>query len=133
MSKTYERILALVFAIGLLVGVAGLAHAGPYEEALEKFTTDDFADTADAITAVATSGNPFAAPLIQALQDGRLMFSAKDKKVFIKTKDDKLIDAMTGKPVDGAGPDDVDVVRVNNRLRGVIDAAQPVVDANGID
>ena len=57
------------------------------------------------------------------LQNGRLQFSAKDKKVFIKTADDKLIDAETGKPFDGAPPDDLDTVRVNNRLRGVIDAA----------
>jgi urea transport system permease protein len=120
----YDRVLALVFILGLLVAGAGVAYAGPYDDALEKFTTDDYADTADAITAVATSGNPLAAPLIEALQDSRLMFSAKDKKVFIKTKDDKLIDAATGKPVEGAGPDDVDIVRVNNRLRGVIDAAQ---------
>jgi urea transport system permease protein len=117
------RILALVFVLGLLVAGAGLAHAGPYADALEKFTTDDYADTADAITAVATSGDPLAVPLVEALQDARLMFSAKDKKVFIKTKDDKLIDAATGKPVDGAGPDDIDTVRVNNRLRGVIGAA----------
>src|SRR5450631_694381 len=124
MRNFYDRILALVFILGLLVAGAGLAQAGPYEDALEKFTTDDYADTADAVTAVATSGSPLAAPLIEALQDGRLQFSAKDKKVFVKTKDDKLIDAATGKPVDGAGPDDIDVVRVNNRLRGVIDAAQ---------
>ncbi len=123
MGKFRDRILAIVFAIGLIVSAAGLAHAGPYEDALEKLTTDDYADTADAVTAVATSGNPMAAPLIAALQDGRLQFSAKDKKVFIKTVDDKLIDAETGKPFDGAPPDDLDAVRVNNRLRGVIDAA----------
>jgi urea transport system permease protein len=124
MRNFYDRVLALVFILGLLVAGAGFAHAGPYDDAIEKFTTDDYADTADAVTAVATSGSPLAAPLIEALQDARLMFSAKEKKVFIKTKDDKLIDAATGKPVDGAGPDDVDIVRVNNRLRGVIDAAQ---------
>jgi urea transport system permease protein len=124
MRNFYDRVVAFVFILGLLVAGAGFAHAGPYEDALEKFTTDDYSDTADAITAVATSGSPLAAPLIEALQDARLMFSAKDKKVFIKTKDDKLIDAATGKPFDGAGPDDVDIVRVNNRLRGVIDAAQ---------
>src|SRR5476649_1567267 len=123
MRNFYERIVALVFVLGLLLAGAGLACAGPYEDALEKFTTDDYADTADAITAVATSGSPLAAPLVEALQDGRLLFSAKDKKVFIKTTDDKLLDAATGKPVDGAGPDDIDTVRVNNRLRGVIDAA----------
>ena len=51
------------------------------------------------------------------------MFSAAQKKVYIKTKDDKLLDAATGKPVAGAPPDDIDTVIVNNRLRGVIDAA----------
>ncbi len=123
MGVFYDRILVLVFVLGLLLAGAGLAYAGPYEDALEKFTTDDYADTADAITAVATSGSPLAAPLIEALQDVRLLFSAKDKKVFIKTPDDKLIDAATGKPIDGTGPDDIDTVRVNNRLRGVIEAA----------
>src|SRR5664279_4285696 len=99
--------------LALIAGVLAFtpaAHAGPYEEALPGFTTDDFSDTADSINAVVASANPLAAPLIAALQDGRLMFSAKDKKVFIKTADDKLTDAETGKPVDGAGPDDVDVV-----------------------
>ena len=51
------------------------------------------------------------------------MFSAKEKKVYIKTKDDKLLDAATGKPAEGAAPDDIDNVRLNNRLRGVVDAA----------
>ena len=119
-----DRLIALVFAIGLLIAAsATTALAGPYEDALPGFTTDEFSDTIDAVNAVAVSGNPLAAPLIAALQDGRLLFSAKDKKVFIKTKDDKLLDAATGQPVAGTPPDDVDTVRVNNRLRGAIDAA----------
>jgi urea transport system permease protein len=123
MRLTYDRIIALVFAVGLLVAGAGLAHADPYQDALAGFTTDEFSDTVDAINAVAASGNPLAAPLIEALQDSRLMFSAKEKKVFIKTKDDKLLDATTGKPAEGAPPDDLDNVRLNNRVRGVLDAA----------
>jgi len=121
-----RRFIVCFFALALVTGMLAAlsaAHAGPYEDALEKFTTDDYSDTADAVTAVATSGSPLAAPLIAALQDGRLQFSAKDKKVFIKTTDDKLVDAETGKPFDGTPPDDIDTVRVNNRLRGVIDAA----------
>jgi urea transport system permease protein len=118
-----DRVIAFVFAVGMLVGGAGIGHAGPYEDALAGFTTDEFSDTADAVTAVATSGSPLAPALIAALQDGRLQFSAKDKKVFIKTADDKLVDAETGKPFEGTPPDDIDTVRVNNRLRGVIDAA----------
>jgi urea transport system permease protein len=123
MRAFYDRIVALVLALGLLAGAVGLAHAGPYEDALAGFTTDDFSDTVDAVNAVVASGSPLAAPVIEALQGGRLMFSAKDKKVFIKTKDDKLLDAATGKPADGAAPDDVDNVRLNNRLRGVVGAA----------
>jgi urea transport system permease protein len=113
-------ILALIAGV---LAFTSAAHAGPYEDALAGFTTDDFSDTADSINAVVASGNPLAAPLIAALQDGRLMFSAKDKKVFIKTADDKLIDAQTGKPFDGTLPDDLDAVRLNNRLRGALDAA----------
>jgi urea transport system permease protein len=123
MRVFYDRIIALVFALGLLVAGAGLAYAGPYEDALAGFTTDDFSDTADAINAVATSGSPLAAPLLQALQDARLQFSAKYKKVFIKTKAGGLLDAATGNPAAGVPPDDIDTVRLNNRLRNVIGAA----------
>lgn len=119
-----DRLIALVFAIGFLVAASATAAlAGPYEDALPGFTTDEYSDTIDAVNAVAVSGSPLAAPLIAALQDGRLLFSAKDKKVFIKTKDDKLLDAATGQPFAGTPPDDVDTVRVNNRLRGIIEAA----------
>ncbi len=123
MRVFYDRIIAFVFALGLLAGAAGLAYAGPYEDALAGFTTDDFSDTADAVNAVVASGSPLAAPVIEALQDLRLMFSAKEKKVYIKAKDDKLLDAATGKPAEGAAPDDIDNVRLNNRLRGVVEAA----------
>jgi urea transport system permease protein len=119
----YDRIAAFVFALGLLVAGAGLARAGPYEDALAGFTTDDFSDTADAVNAVAASGSPLAARVIEALQDARLLFSAKEKKVYIKTKDGALLEAATGKPAEGAAPDDIDNVRLNNRLRGVVDAA----------
>ena len=56
MGKFHDRILALAVAIGLIVSAAGFAHAGPYEDALEKLTTDDYADTADAVTARAGAG-----------------------------------------------------------------------------
>jgi len=123
MRVFYDRIVAFVFALGLLVAGIGLAHAGPYEDALAGFTTDDFSDTADAVNAVAASGSPLAARVIEALQDARLLFSAKEKKVYIKTEDGALLEAATGKPAEGAAPDDVDNVRLNNRLRGVVDAA----------
>ena len=87
---SYERIIALVFALGLLlagaVGANAQGNAQGFESALAGFTADSFSDTDTAITAVAASGNPLAADVIQALQDGRLLFSAEAKKVFIKDK-----------------------------------------------
>ena len=123
MRRFCDRIIAFVFVLGLLIAAAPPVHAGPYEDALAKFTTDEFDDTIDGINAVAASGNPLAATLIQALQDGRLLYSAAEKKVYIKTTDDKVLDAETGKPIAGKLPDDADNVRLNNRLRNVIDAA----------
>ena len=51
------------------------------------------------------------------------MFSAEQKAVYIQDDAGKLTDAATGQPIAGDPPADLDNVRVNNRLRGVIDAA----------
>jgi len=123
MRKFYDRIIALVFAFGLCVAASGVAHADAYTDALPGFTEGSLSDTGDAIDKVVASGNPLAAPLLQALDDARLMFSAAEKKVYIQTKDGKLLDAATGQPYTGKVPDDIDTVIVNNRLRGIIEAA----------
>ena len=91
--------------------------------ALAHFLEDDFAETDTGITEVAASGDPRAATIIEALQDGRLSYSAEQKKVFYKDKAGKLIDAATGAPVTGAEPADLADVRVNNRVRRALDAA----------
>ncbi|HEY6831312.1 MAG TPA: urea ABC transporter permease subunit UrtB [Pseudolabrys sp.] len=122
MRGLFGRLIALAFVVCTLAA-AGAAHAGPYEDALPKFTTDEFDDTIDGINAVATSGNPLAAQVIQALQDGRLLFSATEKKVYIKTTAGAVLDAETGKPLAGAPPDDAANVRLNNRVRNIVNAA----------
>jgi urea transport system permease protein len=111
-------LLAFSFALG---GTA--AHAASLEEALTHFTADDFSETIAGINEVAGSGDPRALTIIRALQDGQLLFSTEKKAVYVKDASGKLTDAATGQPVEGAAPADVDVVRLNNRLRGAIDAA----------
>lgn len=119
----YGRLIALALVLAMLVAGATAVRADSYEDALAGFTADSFSDTADATDAVAASGNPLAAPLLEALRDGRLMFSAKEKKVFIKTADGSRLDAATGKPFAGPPANDIDTVRLNNRLRNLIEAA----------
>ena len=118
-----DRFIALVLALGVLAAVTTIARAGPYEDALLRFTADSFDDTIEGINAVAASGNAFAAPVIGALQEGRLFFSAESKRVFIRERSDQLIDAATGRPVAGGGPADLAPVRLNNRLRRIVEAA----------
>jgi urea transport system permease protein len=116
-------VLALVCSLGVLAAAMTAAAAGPYEDALPHFTTDSFTDTTDGISGVAASGNPLAATVIGALQEGRLLFSAEAKRVFFRDKSDQLIDAATGAPVSGDPPADLAPVRLNNRLRGLVQAA----------
>jgi len=122
MRSFYDRIVALVFVVGFLFAGATAAHAGAYEDALVGFTADSFGDTADAIDALAASGDPRTGPLLEALKDQRLLYSTEAKKVFIKDPSDKLTDAATGEPV-ATPPSDIDNVRLNNRVRGMLDAA----------
>ncbi len=98
------------------------AFAAPFEDAVGKFTTDDFSDTEEAIGEVAASGNPLAFPIISALQDGRLMADPDSKKVYLTDPDGKSIDVMTGQPV-ASVPDSAAAVRLNNRLRRRVEAA----------
>jgi len=119
-----DRFMALVCALGVLAAVMTAARAGSYEDGLLRFTADSFDDTIEGINAVATSGNPLAASVIGALQEGRLLFSADSKRVFIReAPSDRLIDAATGEPVAGSTPSDLAPVRLNNRLRRIVEAA----------
>src|ERR1044072_4019564 len=115
-----ERIVALVFALGLLIAGALHATAQNYEGALAGFTKDSFNDTDAAISAVAASGNPLAVQVVEALQDGRLLFCGD--KVFIRAKAGAILDAATGKPAADA-PANLKPVRLNNRLRRSVEAA----------
>ncbi len=120
-ANVFDRLRALALAV-LLIAFAVPALAGPFEDAIGKFATDDFSDTEEAIGVVASSGNPLAYPIISALQDERLMFDADSKKVYIKQTDGKAIDAETGAAVDSI-PDSASAVRLNNRLRRTVEAA----------
>jgi urea transport system permease protein len=135
MRACYERGAALVLSLGrslafwlglllaTLLATSLGASAQSYEDALAKFATDSYNDTDAAVTAVASSGNPLAEQVIAALQDGRLLFSADDKKIYVRDAKGAVLDATTGKPIAGAEPTGLKPVRVNNRVRRAIEAA----------
>ena len=116
------RWLAALLAIALAFAAAPLRAAG-LEEALAHFATDDYGEIEEGITAVAASGDPRAAAIIEALQDGRLLYSAERKKVYYRDVSGTLFDAVTAVAITGGEPADIDTVEINNRLRRAIDAA----------
>src|SRR5215472_17313777 len=79
LAKVLAPFRALALSV-LLTAFALPAFAGPFEDAVAKFATDDFSDTEEAIGAVAASGSPLAYPIISALQGERLMFDAGSGK-----------------------------------------------------
>jgi urea transport system permease protein len=130
MAKLAARLAILVLALGQLMGVAvpaaaQIAQAGTegYDQVLARFTADTFIETEAAIAGVAASGHPLAAKVIEALQDGRLLFSPDDKKVYVREPSGRFLDAADGQPVAGPAPAGLKTVRINNRLRRAIDAA----------
>jgi urea transport system permease protein len=117
---------ACLVVLLLLCGVAlrcPTAYADNLDAAVAHFAADDFTESLDGINAVASSGSARAENVLRALQDGRLMFSAERKAVYVKDESDKLTDAATGGPISGDAPADLDAVRLNNRLRGALEAA----------
>jgi urea transport system permease protein len=118
-----ERLLGVVFAFVILLGSASASRAGPYEDALPHFLSDSFNDTIDGINAVVASGHPLAEKILGALQDGRLFFSAAERKVFFRNEQERMFAAESGNAVSDAPPADLAQVRLNNRIRGILQAA----------
>jgi len=131
MRALYGRLRVIAVAFGLLLAAGAAANAQGnaqanaqgFEGALSGFAADSFSDTETAIGAVARSGDPRAALVIEALQNARLLFDPDTKKIYVKDKDDRIVDAATGQAVAGAAPANLQPVRLNNRLRRAVEAA----------
>ncbi len=119
-SRACLVVLLLVLCFALDWETARAASAA---DAITHFTADDFSETLTGIKEIAGSGDPRAETILRALQEGQLQFSAQRKAVYIKDVSGKLTDAVTGQPISGELPPDTDNVRLNNRLRGALDAA----------
>ncbi len=120
--QIFRRACAAAIVCLLASALIVPASAGPLEDAVAKFANDSFSDTEAAVSAIATSGDARALPIISALQDGRLVADPATKKVYIKERDGKVVDAATGDAV-AAAPANLSSVRLNNRLRRSVEAA----------
>jgi urea transport system permease protein len=110
---------------GLLVGIApdsASAQTPRLAGALQRFAADSYGETISAIEEIAGSGAPTARAILDALADGRLYYAPNEKSVFFKDASDKLYKAEDGQPA-GLPAEALSPVRLNNRVRGVLQAA----------
>src|SRR5258707_9885002 len=106
--------------------IAGMALAADLPALVANLTTGSFGDRETAIGALAVSGDARAAPILDALAAGQLYVRKSDNAVLIGKPDGNqlaLTEAISGKPAGSGSEAELDRVRVNNRLRGVIEAA----------
>ena len=113
--------LVLGLLVVMLMTPMGSARAQPAEEAFAALSSTNFNIIRQGVEALVASGHPRAAPVIAALQAGRL-FARADKALFIKADDGGFIDATTGTPAPDIAAAALKQVRLNNAVRSAIDA-----------
>ena len=111
------RALALLMMLALSVTTARAQSA---DTAFSALATTSYEQMRQGVEQIALSGHPRAAAVIGALQAGTLYVGA-DKALFIKQADGSYVSASTGQAAPDAGS--VKVIRINNAVRGAIDAA----------
>jgi urea transport system permease protein len=119
-----RRTLAGLVSLLASLLLAGTAMAADLPALVANLTAGNFRDREKAINALAASGEARAAPILQALSAGGLYVRTADKVVVIGKGDGNklaLVDALTGKPAGSATEGDLERVRINNHLRGVLD------------
>jgi urea transport system permease protein len=116
--------LAALVAAVLLLAAPGAARAG--SDPFAQIAATNFDTIAQGVQALATSGNPRAAAVLDALRDGRLFawrWPRPDAPLYIKTAKG-FLDARTGAAVAAPAPVNLRHVIVNDSVRGAIDTAE---------
>jgi urea transport system permease protein len=115
----------LLWVCLLLVAIAAPARAQDFATLVGNLAADGFADKEQAVIALGKLGDGRAVAALSALTDGRLLKTPDGRVVIAERTGEatRLKDAATGAEVADLSPDDLERVRVNNRLRGAIDAA----------
>ena len=121
-----RSLAGLMSVLAALVLITGAVLAADVQSLVTNLTTGSFGDRETAVGALAASGDARAAPILQGLSAGQLYVRKSDNVVVIGKPDGNqlaLEEAVSGKPAGTGDEAGLDRVRVNNRLRGVIDAA----------
>lgn len=122
------RLAALILLL-LLALRPGAGHAQSADEAYSALAATAttlspaaFDSVRRGVEQLATSGDPRALEVIEALRAGQL-YARPDRSLVMKRADGSYVEAGTGKPAPDAAASGLKPVRVNNAIRSAIDAA----------
>jgi urea transport system permease protein len=110
----------LLLAAVTLLPIAAWGQSS--DNALAALASGNFESIRQGVEQLAFSGDPRALAIISALQAGKLYVRA-DHVLFIKQDDGSFVDATNGKPAPDVMASGVKQVRMNNPVRGAVDAA----------
>jgi urea transport system permease protein len=119
--RLIHAIRAILICAMLVVG-AGAVRADAVDDALLRFSADTFDDTQKGIEDLAQTGHATAEDVLAALLANRLFVRPSDRAVLYRDASDTLRSAKTGVAVD-TDVKALKPVRLNNRLRRVVEAA----------
>jgi urea transport system permease protein len=122
----FLRLLTGIVSSLAAVLVAATALAADLPTLVANLTTGGFGEREKAVGALAGSGEARAAPILEALAAGQLYVRKSDNAILIGKPVGNalaLVEAASGNPAGSGTEAELDRVRVNNRLRGVIEAA----------
>ncbi|MCY0858292.1 urea ABC transporter permease subunit UrtB [Cupriavidus sp. D39] len=114
-----SRLRAMLAAL-LLLAACPLWAAPLTQADLKPLAEDDFDAKTAAITALTKAPVAQAGPILKALQDDTLQYAPGVGMV--RQDADKLVDAISGKPVT-VKPDVLEALTLNNSLRAMVDSA----------
>lgn len=120
MQRLFATLVLLGLACCLALASPTGARAQNYSSGLDRLAADSFSETEAAISAITASGAGEALPVLEAMLDRRLF--AAGSLVFYRNAAGSAVDARSGQPL-ASPPADAVMVRLNNRLRNVVQGA----------
>ncbi|SOY90578.1 putative Branched-chain amino acid ABC TRANSPORTER, membrane component [Cupriavidus taiwanensis] len=114
-AKPWLRALLAALLLASAPWAAALTQAD-----LKPLAEDDFDAKTAALSALANASPDEAGPILKALQDDALQYAPSAGMV--RQDGDKLVDAITGKPVT-VKADELESLTLNNSLRALVDSA----------
>ena len=126
LMPAFIALLLTVFLSASAVLHAAEAQTADLRSLVDALGQGSFSDTEKQITAIAATGDPAVAPILEALGEGTLFVRKSDKAVFIATKSGStyaLADPLTGEAAGEAPSGAIDKIKVNNKLRRTLRTA----------